>query len=132
MSATPVEVATAWADAFADRDGDRAAALCHNDVELRLQHRAERGHEAVRGLIERQTYGVAPDLTPGRRFARDDRVVAHVDAVLRYVEGGGVAGELSFAVELSVAGGLIREIAVHETLEAALEAAALGEEDELA
>ena len=103
MTDNPVDIVRAWARAAQEFDAEAAVVLMHEDVEFVTMHRGTQiGLDAVRGWVDRQTYGVATHLVPQRYFHRGNTVVVDMLAELREVETGelfeGQARALSFRV----------------------------------
>jgi limonene-1,2-epoxide hydrolase len=78
FGSTPIAVVGAWIRALERGDADALVALTSPRLEYARWRGVERGHDAVRGLVERQSYGVAGRPTLLRAFGRDDTVVAEV------------------------------------------------------
>jgi len=89
---TPVEVVDAWNAAYDARDAEALVALAHEDVELVTPGRGtQRGHEAIRESVRRQTYGVGMHVGTHRRLHRDEPVVTAGTIELRFVDSGELA-----------------------------------------
>jgi SnoaL-like domain len=125
-----LEVVTAWARAMDDFDEEALIALAHEDFELVTRGGTRRGHDALRGWLGKQTYGLAPRFESRRVFIRGDAVVADLNVEFLYVDGGEPAGSQDLAVGFAVQDGLMRRITTHPDLRSALSASGLGEADE--
>jgi hypothetical protein len=122
-------VVRGWMRAFERRDTHRLLALTSPELEYKRWTGVERGHDAVRGLLERQTYGVAMIPTALRYFARGDTVVVEVRIVGRYVDTGKVAGVQNGAGAFVVRDGMVAHYTPHPSLAQALAATGLGKSD---
>jgi hypothetical protein len=125
-----LEVAQAWGRAMASFDEPALIALADEEIEIVTPGGTRRGHDALRGWLQKQTYGVAPHFEPRRYFARDDTVAVDLHVEYRYVDGGEVAGSQDAAVVFAIRDGLVSRIDGHLDLASALSAAGLDETDE--
>ena len=113
-----------------DFDEGALIALAHEDFELVTPGGTHRGHDALRGWLGKQTYGVAPRFESRRVFIRGNAVVADLSVEFRYIDGGELAGSQDLAVGFATQGGLLRRITTHPDLQSALSASGLDEADE--
>src|SRR3712207_5209914 len=89
---SPVDVVRSWNLAAREGDAEALVALSHEDFEMVTMHRGtQRGHDAVRGWVEKQTYGLAMHIEPKRYFHRGETVVVATHVEMRWVETGEVA-----------------------------------------
>jgi limonene-1,2-epoxide hydrolase len=128
---TPIAVVRAWIRALECGDADALVALTSPRLEYTRWSGVERGHDAVRGLVERQGYGVSGQPTLLRAFGRDDTVVAEVRMEGRYVDTGELAGVEQAAALFVVQEGRVAHLERYRELAAALAAAGLSEDDEI-
>jgi hypothetical protein len=126
-----LDTVRAWVRAFQRRDAESLLALSSADLEYHRWLGLERGHDAVRGLLHRQTYGVAMHPEAVRGFWRDDTVVLDLRVTGRYVGTGAWAGEDAGAADFVVSGGRVARYMPLPDLETALEAGGLSEDDEV-
>jgi hypothetical protein len=125
-------VVRAWMQAFEARDAERLVALTSPELDYTRWRGVERGHDAVRRLLDRQTYGVAMYPKALRWFRRDDTVVVEVRIVGRYVDTGKVAEVDHGAGVFVVRDGLVARYAPLPSLAQALAYAGLDEGDQIA
>jgi len=125
-----LEVAAAWERAMNDFDEEALIALAHEDLELVTPGGTRRGHDALKGWLTKQTYGVAPRFETRRVFVRGENVVADLHVEFRYVDGGEVGGSQDTAIVLVVQDGLVRRVTAHPDLSSAFSASGLDEADE--
>ena len=126
-----LETVRAWMRAFQRRDAESLLALTDADLEYNRWVGVERGHDAVRALLHRQTYGVGLHPQPLRSFCRDDTVVLDVRVIGRYVDSGEEAGVHAGAAVFVVRGGRVARFTPLPDLARALDAAGLSERDEV-
>jgi hypothetical protein len=122
----PIAVVRAWQQAANDQEIDRLIALSAPEIELVGPRGAARGHTALRDWLGR----AGLHLTTLRTFARGPVVVAAQRGVWRSAEAGEVVGEAQIASRFRVADGQVVQFARHDSLDAALAEAGLGDEDE--
>lgn len=128
----PVAVADAWMQAFGRRDLDTMLTLTSADLEYTRWTGVERGHGAVRALLERQTFGVAMrSVRALRTFARGDTVVIETHIASHVAETGEPAGEQVAAALFVVDDGHVTRFAPRPELAGALADAGLGLHDRL-
>ncbi len=113
-----------------DFDEGALIALADEDLELVTPVGTQRGHDALRGWLAKQTYGVAPRFEGRRVFVRGDTVVVDLHLEFRYVDGGEVAGSQDLAIGFAIQDGLVRRITAHPDLGSALSVSGLDEADE--
>lgn len=121
----------AWTQAYSRRDiGGMLARSC-SDIVVARRLRHEHGHEAVRGLLHRQSFGV--EMQPHVRglFHRGDTVVVDAQLVATWVETGEPAGEQDGAAILVVSDGAVARYVPYPDLETALRDAGLSESDKV-
>jgi limonene-1,2-epoxide hydrolase len=128
---TPVEVVEAWNAAFNARDAEVLVALSHADVELVTPGGTERGHEAVRESVRRQTYGVGMHVAADRRFCRGEHVVTAGTIELRFVDSGELAERFEAAAAFTVRDGRMLRMEPHADLAGAFAAAGVQVDDEV-
>jgi ketosteroid isomerase-like protein len=133
LSAAPLDIARAFYRALADFDADALVALTHRDFEWVTVHRGtKRGHDALTGWVERQSFGLAMHVEATRWFARGDVVVVKTRTELRYVDDPDELAETTHgAAALTIRGEHVARWQVTDELEPALELAGLGMEDEV-
>ncbi|MDX6690817.1 MAG: hypothetical protein QOG15_2274 [Solirubrobacteraceae bacterium] len=114
-------------------DADALIALTHDDVEWVTVHRGtKRGHDALTGWVQRQSFGLAMHVRATRFFARGDVVVVQTRTELRYVDDPDELAETTHgAAVLTIRGERVARWQVTDELEPALEAAGLRIEDEV-
>ena len=131
MAEDHITVVEAWTPAYSRRDLDALLALSCPDIEVARRLRHERGHDAVRGLLHRQSFGVEMHPRVRRMFRRGDTVVVDAQLVVRYVDTGEpVAGQEGAAV-LAVRDGWVARYVPYPDLKTALSDARLSEDDEV-
>jgi ketosteroid isomerase-like protein len=129
---TPVEVVDAWNAAYDARDAEALVALAHEDVELVTPGRGtQRGHEAIRESVRRQTYGVGMHVGTHRRLHRDEPVVTAGTIELRFVDSGELAERFEAAAAFTVRDGRVARMEPHADLASALAAAGVDQADEV-
>jgi ketosteroid isomerase-like protein len=131
MAEDPLMVVEAWAQAYSRRDLDAMLALSCPDIEVARRLRHERGHDAVRGLLHRQSFGVEMHPRVRRTFRRRDTVVVDAQLVVSYVDTGEPVEEQEGAAILVVRDGCVARYVPYPHLEAALSDARLSEDDEV-
>lgn len=127
----PLSVVEAWTQAYSRRDLDGMLARSCSDIVVARRLRHEHGHEAVRGLLHRQSFGV--EMQPHVRglFHRGDTVVVDAQLIVTWVETGEPAGEQDGAAILVVRDGAVARYVPYPDLETALSDAGLSEADEV-
>jgi ketosteroid isomerase-like protein len=128
----PIDAVRAWTAALNARDADAAVAAAHPDIVLHGPRGLERGHDAVRDWIHRQTYGVGMLLQHTRAYARGPVVVVESRVELRHVDDGELADVMTAAAVMTVADAKVKDIAPVPDLATALASAGLSEADEIA
>jgi ketosteroid isomerase-like protein len=131
MAEHPLTVVEAWAQAYSRRDLDAMLALSCPDIEVARRLRPEQGHDAVRGLLQRQSFGVEMHPRVRRLFHSGDTVVVDAQLVTSYVDTGEPAGEQEGAAILVVRGGCVARYVPYPDLDTALSDARLSEDDEV-
>ena len=111
------------------RDVERMVELADEDVEFDTPRGSMRGHDALRGFMERQSFGAAFVVVPRAFYGRDDVVVMDARNELRYVESGELAESFDDAPAFTVRGGRVTRIDMRSDLPVALAAAGLDEGD---
>lgn len=129
--AVPVAVVQAWMSAFDRRDTDELFALTSPDLEYARWVGIEYGHNAIRGFLRRQSYGVALKATALRMFSRGGIVVVESHLEGRYLETGEPAGEQDAGAVFVVRKGRVVRFAPHPDLESAFRDSGLNEDDEV-
>ncbi len=124
-----LDVVRAWGEAMAGFDEPALLALADEEIEIVAPGGTRRGHDALRGWLEKQTYGVAPRFEQRRYFANDDTVVVDLHVEYRYVDGGELAGSGDAGVVFAIGDGLVSRITAHPDLASALTAAGLDAAD---
>lgn len=132
LPAAPLDIAHAFYRAMADFDADALVSLTFDDFEWVTVHRGtRRGHDALTGWVERQSFGVAMHVEATRWFARGDVVVVETRTELRYVDDPDELAETTHgAAVLTIRGERVARWQVTDELETALELAGLSVEDE--
>lgn len=122
----PVAVTEAWMQAFDRRDLDAMLALTSPDLEYTRWTGVERGHDAVRALLERQSFGVAMrSIRTLRTFSRGATVVVETQIESHFVDTGEPAGGQIGAAFFVVDEGLVTRFAPRPDLAGALADAGL-------
>jgi ketosteroid isomerase-like protein len=124
----PVELVAAWHAAVNARDVDRLLALSSPAIELVGPRGIAKGHDALRGWLDR----AGLTLDPQRVFARGDAVVVAAHATWRAPDTGAVIGDADVASCFRVAGDQVAQYARYDTLAEALAAGGLSDADEAA
>jgi len=125
-----IDVVKEWGRAIDDLDEEALIALADREIELVTSRGTQRGHDALRTWLAKQTYGVVPSYETRRAFVAKDTVVVDVRVEFRFLDGGEVVGSEDAAVVFAIRDGLVRRIAPQPSLAAALSAAGLDEADE--
>jgi hypothetical protein len=123
-----VAVVLAWHAALNGGDADRLVALSHDDVEMGGPRGAAYGVGTLREWVDRA--GIV--LEPGRLFRRGGTVVVEERAAWRPAAGETPGEPTAVASVFAVEEGRVRRVVRHDGLAAALAAAGLAEEDEIA
>ena len=122
-------VVRSWLRAFDQRDLDHLFALTARDLEYHRWLGVEHGHDALRGLLHRHSYGVTLRQTMRRGFRRGPVVVAELHLESRFAETGEPAGVQDAAAVFEVRDGRVASIRPCPDLVTALRAAGLSERD---
>ena len=123
---SPLAIVQAWQDAANAQDVDPLLELSDPDIEVIGPRGSGRGHQLLRDWLGR----AGLSLETRRVFARGDTVVLAQHGVWRSVETGEVTGEADVASRFRVDGRRVAQVARHDSLEAALAEAGLGDADE--
>lgn len=115
--------ARAWGRAFNARDVDALLALAASDIRLHGPRGTERGHDAVRRLVDRQSYGVAQCIRPLSYLARAATVAVRALVELRWVENGELADSVEAFGVFEVRDGRVHGFSAAPDLTAACRAA---------
>ena len=113
----------AWSRAFNARDLAALLALAASDIRLLSPRGAEHGHDAVRRLLDRQSYGVAQHIRPLSYVARCATVAVRALVELRWVENGELADSVEAFGVFEVRDGLVHGFSAEPDLTAACRAA---------
>jgi len=128
---TTLDVVRDWARAMGNFDEEALVALADEEIEIVAPGGTRRGHDDLRGWLNKQTYGVAPHYKVRRAFARDDAVVVDLQVEYRYVDGEEAAGSGDAVFAFAIRNNLMWRITGHPDLTSALAAAGLDEGDEV-
>jgi ketosteroid isomerase-like protein len=131
MAEDPLTVVAAWAQAYSRRDLDAMLALSCPDIEVARRLRHEHGHDAVRGPLHRQSFGVEMHPRVRCMFHRGDTVMVDAQLVVSYVDTGEPVEEQEAAAILVVRDGCVARYVPYPDLDTALSDAGLGEDDEV-
>lgn len=127
MSTEAVRVVSAWHDALNRADIDRLTALSTDDVEVGGPRGSGSGSDLLREWVGRAGLG----LDIRRVFCRGAAVVVEEDAEWRAADTGAVTGSQTAASVFRVRDGRVASVIRHPGLADALNAAGLGEADEV-
>jgi limonene-1,2-epoxide hydrolase len=116
-------VVRAWGRAFSERDLDRLLALSTPDICLGVDDHAAHGHDGLRRMLHRQSYGVAQHATPVRYIARGSTVAVQAVLELRWVDGGELADTSDGVAVFEVSDGRVRSFRPQPDLAAAFHVA---------
>ena len=129
--AEPLAVVGAWMQAYDRRDAETLLGLTSPALDYPRWVGTGRGHDAIRDLLHRQSFGVAMrSVTPLRRFVRGDSVVVETHIESHVVETGEPAGEQTAAAAFDVRDGRVARFAPHPQLALALRDAGLDPVDD--
>ena len=117
----------AWSQAFNARDVDALLALAASDIRLQGPRGAEHGHDAVRRMVDRQSYGVAQHIRPLSYLARRATVAVRALVELRWVENGELADSTEAVGVFEVRDGRIHRFSAQADLIAACRVAGWAE-----
>jgi hypothetical protein len=109
-----------WGQAFNDRDLDRLLALSATDIELKTPNRTQNGHDAVRRLVQLQSYGLAQHVSAQRYIARAETVIVEALIELRWVDSGELAETAHGVAVFDVCDGQISRFCPQPDLPSAL------------
>jgi limonene-1,2-epoxide hydrolase len=112
-------VVQAWGHAFNERDVDRLLALSTPDIRLGEDDHTTYGHEGLRRMLHRQSYGVAQHANPVRYIARGSTVAVQASLELRWVDGGELADTSDGVAVFEVSDGRVRSFRPQPDLAAA-------------
>jgi hypothetical protein len=119
-------VVRAWQDAANRRDVDRLVELSDPDIEVIGPRGSGKGHQLLCDWLRR----AGLTLETRRAFVRGNVVVAAQHGVWRSVESGDVTGEADVASLFRVDRQRVVQFARYDSLDEALKAAGLNDQDE--
>ncbi|MEU7171972.1 MULTISPECIES: hypothetical protein [Micromonospora] len=124
-----LDVVEGWHRAVNDGDSERLLALASPDIEMVGPRSVSRGHGVLADWLSR----AGLSYVPVRWFSdRVERVVVEERVTWRDVDTGELVDEKLVASRFVLAGGVVTRYARHDDVASALEAAGLGEGDEVA
>ena len=127
MAMEPVEVVRAYVAALNAGDVERMLELAAEDVEFHTPRGSMRGHDALRGFMERQSFGTAYVVVPRAFYGRADVVVMDALNEMRYVDSGELAESFEDAPVFTVRDGRVARLDMSTALAAALAEAGMDE-----
>lgn len=130
MSACEIDVVRAWIAAAKAFDADALVATAHEDFEWAgMRREIQRGNDALKAWVERQTYGVAMHVNAVPYAQRGDTVVAEGCAEWRDSYTGELVETERGALVFVIREGKVARLSVHPDLTAGLSAGGLSEAD---
>ncbi len=128
---TASDVVREYVRAFDARDVERMVAVAHPEFEAVTPRGVIRGHDAIRGFMARQTYGVTPVTRFQRYFERGDFVVVFTRFSWRYADTReALEGQDEDAAVYTVRDGQVARFEPFGDLPSALESTGMTEDDE--
>lgn len=131
MAANVEQLAERLIEAFNSRDIDRLADVVDENAEFEFGHKTLHGRQEVEHLVKRQLYGTGYRVSHGRRFRRDDELVAESRQELSYVDDGESASFEELAALYVARDGRLTRYAEFPDLASAFAASSVAEDDEL-
>ena len=125
MTPTPLDIVRTWQETVSAADVDRALALSASDIEVGGPRGTGRGHQLVRDWVART--GI--ELEQLRFFQRGDVVVVEQRATWKLPDGA--TSMKVIGTVFRVAGVVVARVVRHDSLEGAITASRLTEQDEV-
>lgn len=122
-TADAIAVVRAWGRAFNERDLERMLALSAPDIQLGAAGRVAHGHEGLRQMLHRQSYGVGQHAQPVRYMGCGCTVAVEAVLEYRWVDGGELADTAEGVAVFEVSDGRVCSFRPEPDLAAAFRAA---------
>jgi ketosteroid isomerase-like protein len=129
MAAQPLDVVRSYIAALNAGDVERMLELADEHIEFVTPRGSMTGHDALRGFMQRQSFGTAYVVVPRAFYGRGDVIVMDALNEMRYVDSGELAESFEDGPVFTVRNGRVARLDIGGDLAAGLGATGLDEDD---